>query len=87
MKGMAKGGRVLNLEDERSAGIYEKYKDRIEYYTTEEGEDIPVAVDISDSPRFKGMSSYQNSEGCYLCVSAYIDQADQVEVFLDYLLK
>ena len=87
MKGMAKGGRVLNLEDERSAGIYEKYKDRIVYYTTEEGEVIPVAVDISDSPRFKGMSSYQNSEGCYLCVSAYIDQADQVEVFLDYLLK
>ena len=87
MKGMVKGGRILNLKDERASGIYDKYKDRIVNYTTEEGEVIPVAVDISDSPRFEGMSSYQDSEGCYLCVSAYIDQADQAEVFLDYLLK
>lgn len=87
MKGMAKGGRILNLKDERASGIYDKYKDRIVNYTTEEGEVIPVAVDISDSPRFEGMSSYQDSEGCYLCVSTYIDQADQAEVFLDYLLK
>ena len=87
MKGMAKGGRILNLKDERASGIYDKYKDRIVNYTTEEGEVIPVAVDISDSPRFEGMSSYQDSEGCYLCVSAYIDQADQSEVVLDYILK
>ena len=87
MKGMAKGGRVLNLEDERAGGICEKYKDRIVNYTTDEGEVIPVAVDVSDSPRFEGKNSYKDEEKCYLCVSAYIDQADQVEVFLDYLLE
>lgn len=87
MKGLAKGGRVLNLKDERASGIYEKYRDRIVDYTTDEGEVVPVAIDISDSPRFEGMNSYKNDENRYLCVSAYIDQTDQVEVFLDYLFS
>lgn len=87
MKGLAKGGRILNLKDERAGGICEKYKDRIVDYTTDEGEVIPVAVDISDSPCLEGLNSYENGEKCYLCVSAYIDRADQVEVFLDYLFN
>lgn len=87
MRGMAKGGRVLSLKDVRAAEIYEKYKDRVVDYTTKEGEVVPVGIDISDSPRLKGMKSYKNEEGCYLCVSAYIDNADRVEIFLDYLLS
>lgn len=87
MKGLAKGGRVLNLKDERAGRIYEKYKDKIVDFTTDEGEVIPVAVDISESPRFEGINSYKNGENCYLCVSAYIDQTDQVEVFLEYLFS
>ncbi|MCI9613871.1 MAG: hypothetical protein HFG93_01755 [Dorea sp.] len=87
MRGMAKGGRVLSLKDVRAAEIYEKYKDRVVDYTTKEGEVVPVGIDISDSPRLKGMKSYKNEEGCYLCVSAYIDNADQAAIFLDYLLS
>lgn len=85
MNGLAKGGRVLSLEDERAKKIYKKYEDKIMYYTTEEGETVPVGIDISDSSYIKGMKSYE--EGCYLCISAYIDQTDRVEAFLDYLFQ
>lgn len=88
LNGLAKGGRILSLEDERAEKIYEKYADRVVIYTTEEGKDIPVGIDISDSQIIEGMSSY--NDGCYLCVSAYIDETDRVdrvERFLDYLLQ
>ncbi len=88
LKGLAQGGRVLSLRDERVEKIYEKYKDRIVEYTTKEGETVPVGINISDSPLLKGTKSYQ--DGCYLCVSAYIDEPDRidnVETFLDYLFQ
>lgn len=85
LAGLAKGGRILTLEDERAKPIYEKYKDRIVDYTTDEGETLPVGVDISDSRFIRDMNSYE--ESCYLCVSAYIGQTDHVEVFLDYLFQ
>lgn len=88
LNGLAQGGRVLSLRDERVEKIYEKYKDRIVEYTTKEGETVPVGINISDSPLLKGTKSYQ--DGCYLCVSAYIDEPDRidnVETFLDYLFQ
>ena len=88
LNGLAQGGRVLDLGDERVKGIYEKYKDKIVEYTTNEGKTVPVGIDISDSRLIKGMKSYQ--DGCYLCISAYIDEMDRidnVETFLDYLLQ
>lgn len=85
LNGLAKGKRVLSLEDERAEKIREKYKDRIVNFTTEEGEVVPVGIDISDSRFIEEMNSYE--EGCFVCVSAYIDQTDRVEEFLDYLLE
>ena len=84
LMGIAKGKRVLNLEDALAKEIYQKYQDRLVYYTTEEGEEIPVGVDISDSPLIKNMNSYK--DGCYVCVSAYTNRVERVKMFLDYLL-
>lgn len=85
LMGIAKGKRVLNLADDSAKEIYQKYQDRLVYYTTEEGEEIPVGVDISDSPLIENMNSYK--DGCYLCTSAYTNRVEQVGTFLDYLLS
>lgn len=84
LMGIAKGKRVLNLEDDSAKEIYREYQERAVFFTTEEGEEIPVGIDISDSPLIKGMNSYKE-DGCYLCVSAYTERVDNVKVFLDYL--
>ncbi len=84
LMGIARGKRVLNLEDGPAKEIYRQYRERIVFFTTEEGEEVPVGIDISDSPRIEEMNSYKE-DGCYLCVSAYTERVDQVKVFLDYL--
>jgi hypothetical protein len=81
--GVGQGGRYLDLRDERIKEVFDTYSDRVIYVETEEG-NIPIGIDISDSPVIGKMNSYAN--GCYLAFSANSSHFDTDVLFLDYLL-
>lgn len=82
--GIGQGGRFLDLTDDRTAAVYERYRDRVVWIATEEGE-VPIGIDISDSPVLAGMNGY--ADKCYLAVSSNIAHAELLEEFLEYLLE
>jgi hypothetical protein len=81
--GVGQGGRFLDLRDERIKSVYETYIDRVVYVETEEG-NIPIGIDISDSPVIEEMNSYAN--GCYLAFGSNTKHYDKDLMFLKYLL-
>ncbi len=57
LMGIAKGGRTLDLRDERAADLMERYPENILYYMDEDsGEAIPVGIDLSESSVLPGYS-------------------------------
>jgi hypothetical protein len=84
LMGIGQGGRFIDLSDERIKSVYDMYSDRIVYISTEEG-DIPIGIDISDSPVLSGMNGY--GESCYLAFSANSAHFDKGKLFLEYLLE
>ena len=80
-------GRLLDLDNEKCSSIKEKYGDRFLYcqpideaYSTEA---VAVGIDISDSIL---MTKYKMSDkDCALGISAYSENIDAVEKFLDYI--
>lgn len=81
--GIAQGGRLMDLRDERTIKIYEKYKDRVVVFERD-GKKIPVGIDISDSPVLNSMNGY--IESCYIGISFNVAHAELTEMLLDYLL-
>lgn len=76
-------GRLMDLENERTQALAAAYPDRLVYCTSQEGEEIPVGIDLSDTPL--GREAYGGD--CVLGVSAQPAHPDQVAVFLAYLLE
>lgn len=84
--GIAKGGRLADLSDERVGDIFEKYKDRIVYYENDEGENVPVGIDISDGYKAAGLTEYTD-EKAYVGLSAYAKDYELAEKFVDYMVE
>ena len=76
-------GRLMDLADERTQALLEAYPDRLVYCTSQEGEQVPVGLDLSDTAL--GAQAYGGD--CVLGVSANPPHPDQVAVFLSYLLE
>lgn len=89
LKELGANGRLMDLEDERTRGLYEKYSDRIITTVTEEEDgtkrEVPVGIDISDSILMAEENSYV--KGCALGISSHVQHVDAVEEFLDYVLQ
>jgi hypothetical protein len=81
--GVGQGGRYLDLRDERIKSVFDTYSDRVVYIETDEG-NIPIGIDVSDSPVIEKMNSYAN--GCYYAVSANSSHYDKDILYLEYLL-
>jgi hypothetical protein len=81
--GVGQGGRYIDLRDERIKSVYEAYSDQAVYVETDEG-NIPIGIDISDSPIIEAMNSYAN--GCYIAFSANSSHYDKGIAYLEYLL-
>jgi hypothetical protein len=82
--GVGKGGRYIDLRDERIKSVYDMHSDRVVCVETDEGE-IPIGIDISDSPVIEAMNSYAN--GCYIAFSANSSHFDKDILYLEYLLE
>lgn len=84
--GIAKGGRLADLSDERVGSIYEKYKDRIIYYEDENGTKVPVGIDVSEGYKAAGLTEYTDGKA-YIGLSAYADDYEYAEKFVDYMVE
>ena len=84
--GIAKSGRFADLSDEKVGNLCEKYKDRIVYYENDEGTKVPVGIDISDGYRAAGLSEYTDGKA-YIGISAYAENYEYVEKFVDYMVQ
>ena len=86
---LGESGRLLDLNDERCAGIREKYRDRFLYtipYDKEYSTDpVPVGIDISDSILMTEYGLY--TDGCALGIGAQSQHIEAVEIFLDYIYQ
>lgn len=73
-----------DLTDILSEEQFEKYQDRIIYYDIPEDEygEIPIGVDITDSPRLLG-----SVDKTYFAVAAGAVQTENAASFLDFMLE
>ena len=89
LSALGESGRLMDLQDERCASIYAKYKDRLIYsipYDTEYSTDpVPVGIDISDSILMTRYHLY--ADGCALGIGAQSSNIDAVEKFLEYIYR
>ncbi len=95
MMGIARGGRILDLSDERAGDILERYEDRLVYYETSDGREIPVAVDLTGSKNIEVLlEDAEQSESVlndtdtqyYFALASNVTNTDAALVFLEYLL-
>ncbi len=86
LMGIAKGGRLADLSDERVGDICEKYKDRIVYYEDEDGNKVPVGIDVSEGYKAAGLTEYTD-EKAYIGLSAYAADYEYAEKFVDYMVE
>ena len=84
LRGIAQGGRVLDLTDERASGIYSDYSDRLYYYEDDEAGRLPVGISLSGSP-YEDELGYK--EEIYLALSSRATHISQVEKLLNFLLS
>lgn len=85
LMGIAQGGRFMDLTDERVSSIYDKYKDSLVYYDSEEGR-IPIGIDISEGYNALGLTEYADGRA-YIGLSAYTDDFELTEKFIDYIMS
>ena len=86
---LGQSGRLMDLNDERTRALMEKYADRLITVTHEDEDgtsrEIPVGFDISDSRLVTEEGAYSGE--CALGISASAQHIDAVEQLLDYLLQ
>lgn len=91
LEGIARGGRVLDLSDESVREVMNQYGDRAVWYTDENGEKIPVGIDVSDSPVISRCLDYETAEAgggtAVFAFSAQPANLENAEIFLGYLLQ
>jgi hypothetical protein len=75
----------MDLTDERVSSIYDKYKDSLVYYDSEEGR-IPIGIDISEGYNALGLTEYADGKA-YIGLSAYTDDFELTEKFIDYIMS
>ena len=84
LSGIARGGHFLDLRDERVADGLSPYKENFYYYTTDEGESIPIGI------RLVG-GSYRDElgylEDVYVAVSPKCDNPQAALLFIEMLMK
>ena len=89
LRGTGSSGRLLDLNDEKCAGVMGKYSDRIitciPYDEEYSEEPVPVGIDVSDSLLCTKYHLYEGD--CALGISAYTDRIESVETFLDFLFS
>lgn len=85
LMGLAQGGRLADISDKRLKSIYDKYEDRIVWYEGDSGK-TAVGIDISDGYAAAGLTEYDDGKA-YIGISAYIDDYELVEQFIDYVLS
>lgn len=80
-------GRLMDLRDERTAALFEKYHDRLIYCVPLEEkngtEPIPVGIDLTGSVLTEQENAYPM--GAALGVSARVPHPEELEKFLSYL--
>ena len=84
LRGIARGGRVLDLSDERVAEWLSAYQERLYYYDTEEDGRIPVGISLSGSSYSEALG-YEGK--VYLALNSRAKHLDAVKVFLDFLFE
>ncbi|MGI6006189.1 MAG: hypothetical protein ACOX8E_01695 [Ruminococcus sp.] len=89
LKELGANGRLMDLNNEKTAFLMEKYKDKLITTVVEEEDgtirNVPVGIDLSDSILMTEEKIY--TEGCALGISSQIKHVDAVEEFLEYLLQ
>ena len=81
---IGQAGYFIDLTDERTEDLYEKYQDKIITVTDAEGTDHPIAFDISGSSALAGAGIYYESGTC-LAISPKAINMGNVQKLLDYL--
>ncbi len=84
--GIAKGGRVLDLRDDRADAILKNYADRVIYYETEDGGQIPVAIDVTGSSVIAEDTDFGEDTQVCFALSSNVENEKAAQVFLDYLM-
>ena len=84
----AETGRLIDLSNDKTKALMDKYSDRIIIidYTDEEGNQmrIPVGIDVSDSILVTQENAYESS--CVLGISGEVEHVEAVTEFLSYIL-
>ena len=84
ISGIARGGRLLDLNDKRVADVIRKYNDRFYYYKTEEGETLPVAISLKGT---KYEESLGYSDEVYVGISSSATHLEKVILLIDTLME
>jgi hypothetical protein len=84
LNGVALGGRVLDLNDDRAGDLASEYADRLVMYKDEDGKEIPIGLDITDSSELYG---YSKEEGrICLAFSSNMKHAALAQAFAEFML-
>ena len=81
--GIARGGRVLDLRDERVKNVFLRCKDRLLWYETEENEKVPVAVSLAGSRKAEDLGY---AKAPYFAFASNAGNMEMAEKLLWYLL-
>ncbi len=82
---LGRSGRLLDLHAPICDDIRERWQDRLIWYQPEEGEAIPVGIDVSDSLLITRYHLYE--DGCGLGIGVESRNLDNVERFLSFILE
>ena len=84
LEGIARGGRLLDLHDERLEDALGAYEDRFYWVETAEGERVPVGIQLVQTSRVKELGY---AEDVFFALSAESVHVDLALALLDYLVE
>ena len=84
LNGIARGGRLMRLDDERAEHIFQRYQKALYYYQTDEGEELPAGIRLPQNSLTEYLG-YRND--IFLIVAPQCEHMGTVEVFLGLLMK
>ena len=85
LSALGQSGRLLNLNAPLCDAVRERYSSRLVWYQPQEGDPIPVGIDVSDSILMTEYHLYTGS--CSLGIAVETQNIDQISAFLSFILE
>lgn len=86
LMGLARSGRLLDLSDDKVAGLCDRYKEKLVYYENEDGTKTPAGIDITEGLVAQGINIDKGSR-VYIGLSGFADSYELAQLFIEFLIE